>query len=239
MAEWFEEWFNEEYLALYPHRDDADAGRLVAALQQRLPWREGMRVLDVACGPGRHTRAFEDAGARCIGADLSIALLRQAQLTSSAPLVRADMRALPVRPGSMDLTVNLFTSFGYFDSEAEHESALSEMVTTVRPGGWFVLDFLNSALVRQSLVAHESLSLHGTPIDVSRRLTDGGRFVCKSLRSGDGRSWFERVRLFDADELEAMLAGAGVTVRLRMGDYDGAMPGPEQPRLVLAGQVDA
>ena len=239
MAEWFEEWFNEEYLALYPHRDDADAGRLVAALQQRLPWREGMRVLDVACGPGRHTRAFEDAGARCIGADLSIALLRQAQLTSSAPLVRADMRALPVRPGSMDLTVNLFTSFGYFDSEAEHESALSEMVTTVRPGGWFVLDFLNSALVRRSLVAHESLSLHGTPIDVSRRLTDGGRFVCKSLRSGDGRSWFERVRLFDADELEAMLAGAGVTVRLRMGDYDGAMPGPEQPRLVLAGQVDA
>jgi SAM-dependent methyltransferase len=239
MAEWFEEWFNEEYLALYPHRDDADAGRLVAALQQRLPWREGMRVLDVACGPGRHTRAFEDAGARCIGADLSMALLRQAQLTSSAPLVRADMRALPVRPGSMDLTVNLFTSFGYFDSEAEHESALSEMVTTVRPGGWFVLDFLNSALVRRSLVAHESLSLHGTPIDVSRRLTDGGRFVCKSLRSGDGRSWFERVRLFDADELEAMLAGAGVTVRLRMGDYDGAMPGPEQPRLVLAGQVDA
>jgi SAM-dependent methyltransferase len=239
MAEWFEEWFNEEYLALYPHRDDADAGRLVAALQQRLPWREGMRVLDVACGPGRHTRAFEDAGARCIGADLSMALLRQAQLTSSAPLVRADMRALPVRPGSMDLAVNLFTSFGYFDSEAEHESALSEMVTTVRPGGWFVLDFLNSALVRRSLVAHESLSLHGTPIDVSRRLTDGGRFVCKSLRSGDGRSWFERVRLFDADELEAMLAGAGVTVRLRMGDYDGAMPGPEQPRLVLAGQVDA
>lgn len=239
MTEWFEEWFNDEYLALYPHRDDADAGRLVAALEQRLPWRDGMRVLDVACGPGRHARAFEDAGARCIGIDLSLALLRRAQLASGAPLVRADMRSLPVRPGSMDLTVNLFTSFGYFDSEAEHQSALQEMVTTVRPGGWFVLDFLNSDLVRRSLVAHESLSLHGTPIEVSRRLTDGGRFVCKSLRSGDGRSWFERVRLFDADELQAMLGGAGVTIRFQMGDYNGAAPGPAQPRLVLGGQVEA
>jgi SAM-dependent methyltransferase len=239
MAEWFEEWFNEEYLALYPHRDDADAGRLVAALQQRLPWHDGMRVLDVACGPGRHARAFQDAGARCIGVDLSMALLRRAQLTSSAPLVRADMRSLPVRAGSMDLTVNLFTSFGYFDSEAEHQSALHEMVTTVRPGGWFVLDFLNSDLVRRSLVAHESLSLHGMPIEVSRRLTDGGRFVCKSLRSGDGRSWFERVRLFDGDELQAMLGGAGVTIQFRMGDYNGAAPGPAKPRLVLGGQVGA
>jgi hypothetical protein len=88
-------------------------------------------------------------------------------------------------------------------------------------------------------VAHESLSLHGTPIEVSRRLTDGGRFVCKSLHSGDGRSWFERVRLFDAEELEAMLGGAGVRIRFRMGDYNGAAPGPEQPRLVLGGQVTA
>jgi hypothetical protein len=62
--------------------------------------------------------------------------------------------------------------------------------------------------------------------------------VCKSLRSSDGRSWFERVRLFDADELEAMLEGSGVSVRFRLGDYNGAPPGPAQPRLVLGGQVE-
>lgn len=237
MAEWFEQWFNDEYLALYPHRDDADAGRLVAALRSRLPWRAGMRVLDVACGPGRHARALEEAGARCIGVDLSMALLRRARDATDAPLVRADMRALPIRPRSMDLTVNLFTSFGYFDEEHEHLGALAEMVGTVRSGGWFVLDFLNSELVRRSLVADEILSLHGTPVEVHRRLTDRGRFVCKSLRSGDGRSWFERVRLFDADELVAMLEAQGVQMKFRMGNYDGALPGPLEPRVVLVGQV--
>ena len=44
----------------------------------------------------------------------------------------------------MDLTVNLFTSFGYFERDAEHAAALGEMVATVRPGGWFVIDFLNA-----------------------------------------------------------------------------------------------
>ena len=237
MAEWFEDWFNEDYLALYPHRDDADAVRLVAALQQRLPWRRGLRVLDVACGPGRHARALEAAGASCTGVDLSMALLRRARKATSAPLVRADMRALPIRPRSMDLTVNLFTSFGYFDEEQEHRSALAEMVGTVRVGGWFVLDFLNSELVRQSLVPEETLSLNGTPVDVHRRLTDGGRFVCKSLRTADGRSWFERVRLFDAEELMAMLDAQGVELKFRMGNYEGALPGPLTPRLVLGGQV--
>ena len=90
-------------------------------------------------------RAFEAAGARCVGLDLSAALLRVARGVTGAPLVRADMRALPVRPASMDLTVNLFTSFGYFERDAEHAAALGEMVATVRPRGWFVIDFLNAA----------------------------------------------------------------------------------------------
>jgi ubiquinone/menaquinone biosynthesis C-methylase UbiE len=105
--------------------------------------RPGWRVLDVACGAGRHARAFQAAGAHCIGVDLSATLLRIARGVTDAPLVRADMRALPVRPGSMDLTVNLFTSFGYFDHDAEHAAALQEMVATVRPEGWFAIDFLN------------------------------------------------------------------------------------------------
>src|ERR1043165_1693024 len=100
MTEWFEEWFGEEYLQLYPHRDDAEADRLADLLRANLPWRPGIRVLDIGCGAGRHARALERAGARVTGLDLSDCLLRHASTDGHRALVRAAMRLLPRRPGS-------------------------------------------------------------------------------------------------------------------------------------------
>jgi SAM-dependent methyltransferase len=237
MTEWFEEWFGEEYLQLYPHRDAAEADRAVALIAERVGLEAGWRVLDVACGAGRHARAFEAAGARCIGLDLSAALLRVAREVTRVPLVRADMRALPIRLRSMDLTVNLFTSFGYFDRDAEHAGALGEMVSTLRPGGWFVIDFLNARAVRSRLVARETRPLPGGEAEVERSVSPDGRYVCKSIRTSAGGRFTERVRLFGAGEIEAMLGAAGVTVRERYGDYDASALMPHSPRTILLGQA--
>ena len=235
--EWFEEWFGEEYLKLYPHRDDTDADRVVGLISRTVPFQPGWRVLDVACGAGRHARAFEAAGARCFGLDLSQTLLRVARQVTQAPLVRADMRQLPIRPGSMDLTVNLFTSFGYFDRDAEHTAALEEMVGTVRRGGWFVIDFLTAAAVRRQLVPEETLQLAGSAIQISRSVSPDGRYVCKSIRAREGKHFLERVRLFEPDQISAMLESAGVRVRHRFGDYDGSPLGAESARTILMGQL--
>ena len=237
MTEWFEEWFGEEYLQLYPHRDAAEAERAVALILDRVDFVPGWRVLDVACGAGRHARAFEAAGARCFGLDLSAALLRVARGVTAAPLVRADMRALPVRSRSMDLTVNLFTSFGYFERDAEHAAALREMVATLRPGGWFAIDFLNAAAVRARLVARETQRVDGTEVRIGRSVSPDGRFVRKTIEGPSGRRFTERVRLFHGGEIESMLAAAGVTVRHRFGDYDASVLGPDSPRTILLGQA--
>ena len=237
MTEWFEEWFGEEYLQLYPHRDFAEAERAVALILERAGFVPGWRVLDVACGAGRHARAFEAAGARCVGLDLSAALLRVARGVTGAPLVRADMRALPVRSRSMDLTVNLFTSFGYFERDAEHAAALHEMVATLRPGGWFAIDFLNAAAVRARLVARETLRVNGTDVRIDRSVSRDGRFVCKTIEGATGRRFTERVRLFHPGEIEGMLAAAGVSVRHRFGDYDASVLAPDSPRTILLGQT--
>lgn len=237
MSEWFEEWFGEEYLQLYPHRDDAEATRAVALLAEATGLRPGWRVLDVACGAGRHARAFRAAGARCVGVDLSATLLRIARGVTDAPLVRADMRALPVRPGAMDLTVNLFTSFGYFDCDAEHEAALREMVATVRPGGWFAIDFLNPAVVRARLVPCERIAVQGREVEVTRAVSADGHYVSKTIRTTEGQRFVERVRLFEPREMEAMLRNAGVQVGRRFGDYDASPLLPGSPRTILAGQA--
>jgi SAM-dependent methyltransferase len=235
MAEWFEEWFGEEYLQLYPHRDDADAERVVALIRRVVPWRSGWRVLDVGCGAGRHARALEAEGARPVGLDLSARLLRRARCVTRAPLIRADMRALPVRPRSMDLTVNLFTSFGYFDRDDEHAGVLAEMAATVRPGGWFVLDFLHAGTVRQGLVPDQRHSGEGAA--AARRLSADGRFVCKTISLADGRRFEERVRLFEPAELETMLRAAGVGIKHRFGDYEGGPLQADSPRTLLIGEV--
>ncbi len=237
MTEWFEEWFGEDYLRLYPHRDDAEADRAVDLILRMVPFERGWRVLDVACGAGRHARAFQAAGAQCTGVDLSPTLLRLARQVTTTPLVRADMRQLPIRPGSMDLTVNLFTSFGYFDHDAEHTAALDEMISTVRPGGWFVIDFLNPAAVRRQLVPEETLELAGSTVRVSRSVSPDGRYVCKSIRADRGRNYSERVRLFEPHQMSAMLEAAGVAVRFRFGDYDAEPLTSNSPRTILVGQV--
>jgi SAM-dependent methyltransferase len=237
MTEWFEEWFGEDYLRLYPHRDDVDAQRAVGLICRTVGLQTGWRVLDVACGAGRHARAFEGAGARCFGLDLSATLLRMARQVTNAPLIRADMRQLPIRPATMDLTVNLFTSFGYFERDSEHTAALEEMISTVRPDGWFVIDFLNPATVRRQLVPEETVELPGQKVQVTRSVSPDGRYVCKSIRAAAGRQYVERVRLFEPEQISGMLEMAGVTVRRRFGDYDASTLTSESPRTIILGQV--
>jgi len=236
MTEWFEEWFGEEYLHLYPHRDEADAGRLLDLIRRSVPWQAHWRVLDVACGAGRHMRAITEAEGLPIGLDLSISLLRRAREVTSRPLIRADMRRLPIRPGSMHLTLNLFTSFGYFATDEEHQDALAGMVATLQQGGWFVLDFLNAEQVRAHLVPREASEIAGTTVEITRRLSEDGRFVRKSITTREGREFMERVRLFSAGDLRRMLGACGLRIGQSYGDYAGNPLDGSSARTILIGQ---
>lgn len=237
MTEWFEEWFGEEYLRLYPHRNDEDADRLVQLIVTTIELDKGARVLDVACGAGRHARAFRDRRLVTVGLDLSRHLLARARDVAAVPLVRADMRELPIRPRSVDLTVNLFTSFGYFDSDLDHLRALRQMLATIRPGGWFVLDYFNADWVKSTLVASEITELAGTPVRVERWLHDGGRFVMKTIVVPDGRQFVERVRLYDRHELVGMVTAAGGRTKHQFGSYAGDPPSDQAPRVILMVQT--
>lgn len=238
MTEWFEQWFGEEYHALYPHRDADDARRAIALVRRIAPWRPGDRVLDLACGPGRHAAELERLGARVVGFDLSRAMLRRARERTGprTVLVRGDMRALPFRPGSFSVAINLFTSFGYFREDAEHRLVLGQVAAALAPGGRFVLDYLNADQVRRSLNTSEERGAGESAVRITRRIGPDGRFVIKEIELRDeGRSFQERVRLYSADELAALLAEAGFTVEARFGDYGGEAPGADAHRVILVG----
>jgi len=236
MTEWFEQWFGEEYHALYPHRDDEDARRAVALIRKAAPWKRGDRILDLACGPGRHAAELERLGGRVIGFDLSRAMLRRARERTGACLVRGDMRALPFRAGSFALAVNLFTSFGYFVDDAEHRLVLRQVAAALEPRGVFVLDYLNAEHVRRTLTLGERTA--GRGVRVTRRIDGDRRFVIKEIELRDeGRRFEERVRLYGADELAALLTDVGLRIVARFGDYDGGPLETDAPRVILVART--
>ena len=77
----------------------------------------------------------------------------------------------------------------------------------------------------------------GGEVDVARSVSPDGHYVCKTIVTPDGRKFTERVRLFEPEEISAMLADAGIEVRHRFGDYDAGPLRPGSPRTILAGSV--
>src|SRR5438309_9900878 len=137
MTEWFEQWFGEEYHDPCPHRDDEDARRAVALIRSVVTWRDGDRILDLACGPGRHAAELARWGGRVVGVDLSRAMLRRARERSRVDLVRGDMRAVPFRAGSFALAVNRFDAFGDFSDDDQHRLVVQRRVAAAARGGCF------------------------------------------------------------------------------------------------------
>jgi len=235
MSEWFESWFGEEYVALYPHRNNVEAERAVSLIADTLGQRTIRRVLDLACGSGRHSRYL---GARwwTSGVDLSEVMLRMAQRAGiPARLVRADIRELPYRDSSFDLVVNLFTSFGYFETDAEHEKVIRDVARLTNPGGTFVLDFFNADEVKRKLEPYnDEASIAGRKVEQRREITADGRFVVKRIAIRDeGKEFIERVRLFTKDDLVAMLVGAGFSIETLYGDYGGEPFTDKSSRVIL------
>jgi ubiquinone/menaquinone biosynthesis C-methylase UbiE len=225
MGEWYEDSFGEDYLIVYRHRDFGGARREVEQMIGWLELPQGAKVLDLCCGMGRHSLALAEAGYEVTGVDLSEALLREARAQAGAGAVtwlRSDMRKLPLA-GGFDAVVNLFTSFGYFEEDEEQIKVLTEIHRMLKPGGKFIIDFLNPAYVIRHLVPHSTREDGDNLIDESRRIEDG--YVKKDIiltSKGDAtpRQYHERVKLYPLETFQGMIASAGLQLEEVHGSYE-------------------
>jgi SAM-dependent methyltransferase len=181
-----------------------------------LELREGERVLDLCCGTGRHLREL-----RAIGVDLNRESVR------GLPAACADMRALPLRTGTVDAVVSLFSSFGYLESDEEDLKVLREVARVLRPGGRFLLDLLNrehalAGFVEsvQRLEEDGSLVVEQRSFDALRgRLTTAFVIIAPDglRRDSAGHS----LRLYTLTELCKMLDAAGLALLRVYGGVSG------------------
>jgi ubiquinone/menaquinone biosynthesis C-methylase UbiE len=233
---WWESWFGEEYLELYPHRDDEHARREVDFALARL-CRDPTPLLDLCCGSGRHSIPFAVRGVSPVGLDYSAPLLELARARNQElSLVRGDMRRLPFADGTFRSVVNFFTSFGYFLRETDNLSVVTEVERVLAPGGSFLCDTFRLEHVLASLVPEESLSTPDREYQIRRWWNRETRRVEKEIevrRGGSTEMFRESVRAYTAEELTGMVERAGLRVRATWGDFDGSPAGSESPRLIL------
>lgn len=246
-APWYVRSFGRDYVAIYAHRnlDEAreNARHLVALIEPPLHG----PLLDLACGAGRHLRALRELGyEQMVGVDLSpelLALARQNLMVDpqgrnpggETPLVRADMRAIPFSD-HFATVLSLFTSFGYFSSDTENAAVMKEVHRALRPGGVFLIDYINRPLVLARLVPQDERLYGEWRIHNARRITPDGSRVEKTTRviGSDGRAriFDESVRLYTQEELGWMLSEAGFE-RLRVyGSLRGEPYSESSPRMV-------
>ncbi|MGG1652668.1 class I SAM-dependent methyltransferase [Paenibacillus sp. NRS-1783] len=228
MAEWYEQSFGEDYLLVYKHRDFQGAYQEVQKMISWLKLPQGSSVLDLCCGMGRHSLALADAGYKVTGVDLSGVLLREAHASDPEGRVswhQGDMREVPLEE-SFDAVVNLFTSFGYFEEDAEQLRVLKEIYRLLKPGGRFIIDYLNPAYVAAHLVPHSSREDEGSQIEEHRVIEDG--FVKKQIAirpivvAGEepARVYHERVKLYPYEKFRALLEESGLSVEQVHGSYN-------------------
>lgn len=241
-TEWFERWFGEEYLELYPHRDQEEARRAVELVLAEIDGSAADEAtLDLGCGAGRHLGALRAFGVRAFGLDLSFPLLQRAR-ARDLPVVRADMRELPFRSGSLALVTSFFTSFGYFRDPADDERVLAEVRRVLQPGGAFAFDYLNAARTRAELRPRDERQVGERRVVQTRRLAEGGRVVVKRISitspGEEARVFWEWVRLYSPEEFVSLLGKHRLRAVKRFGDYGGAPLAADSPRVVLIGRAE-
>lgn len=213
---WYLDWFNSPYYhILYKERDEKEAERFLDNLVDHLKIPEKARILDLACGRGRHSIYLNKKGFDVTGVDLATESIKYASSFENLTLsfYEHDMR-LPLRINYFDYILNLFTSFGYFSAK-ENQKVIDSVALGLRVSGKFVLDFMNVDKVLRTLVAREIKTVENIEFHISRYIEnntiikeiifmDNGiqrkyKEMVKIVYEVDIRNYFERARLVVTD----------------------------------------
>jgi SAM-dependent methyltransferase len=236
---WFKDWFNSPYYhQLYFNRDQQEAAAFIDKLINHLHPKPGAKLLDVACGKGRHSIHLAEKGFDVTGIDLSEYSIAEALKfeTDRLHFYRHDMR-LPFWINYFDYAFNFFTSFGYFKTAREHDNAIRTIAQSLVSGGVFVLDYLNVHYAEDHLVHRFDKEIDGVNYFITKWL-DETHFYKKIVVEDEALEepliYTEKVAKFSLGDFTEMLAYQGLQIQEVYGDYNFSnYHVKNSPRLIL------
>ncbi len=227
MTEWFKEWFSsEDYLKVYKHRDEKDAEILLNTVLSNIVLSKNAKILDSACGTGRHSIILAEKGYEVFGFDLSKNLLSLARQSSTnlklkLKFFNADLRNVCLNL-KFDAIFNLFTSFGYFESDDENFRFFENAYQMLNDGGYFIFDYLNKNFLVDNIKS-ESIRNIGNITIIEKRTIRNSRVIKNIIiDSVNGKKeFFESVKLYDSKEIIERFELIGYKLKNNFGDYFG------------------
>ncbi|MBL0042924.1 MAG: class I SAM-dependent methyltransferase [Flavobacteriales bacterium] len=209
---WYTDWFGTRYYKLlYGHRDEDDARAWVNTIVQKAGLKKGDEMLDMGCGRGRHALRFAEHGLRVTGIDISEGSVADARVEVPEVSFHVhDMREIFAKE-RFDAVVCLFTSLGYSNDRNDDQRAVNAAAGALKPGGRFVLDLLNGAIVRKDLIQEDCQMEGGVRFTLQRRVE--GDTIVKDIHvddKGASHRFTERVHAWTAEEVCALIERAGL-----------------------------
>lgn len=220
--EWFESWFDTPYYhILYSNRDYTEAENFITQLTAELQLPKSSEIIDLACGKGRHSVFLNKLGYKVLGLDLSRQSIEHNRQFENENLQFKvhDMRD-KVQHEPVDAVFNLFTSFGYFDSEGDDRKVFESVSDILKPGGYFVLDYLNENYVRKMIVSDSKIERGNIEFSISKKIEN--QHVVKDIKfTADGRdfNFFEKVKLHTPESIQKYAEDNGFERIKIWGDY--------------------
>lgn len=243
---WFadEEFWRDLYPAMFPPDRFAAADLQVKQILELTRF-NGRTVLDLCCGPGRHSISFAQRGFQVTGVDLSSFLLgkareRAAESGTDVEWIQEDMRRFH-RPQAFDLVCSLFTSFGYFEDDEEDLRVLRNVHSSLVPGGTMVIDVASKERVARhwqnaqcSQLEDGTLVLHRPEVRADWTRIHNEWTVIKDGRS---KSYTFEHSIYSGRELKDRLTEAGFAGVNLYGDLEGRPYGLDATRLVVVART--
>jgi len=242
---WHEDFFRNSFYNPASPKMVAKAPAEADFVMRQLKLKKGAALLDLCCGPGRHSVEFSRRGLAVTGLDFSREYLREAAERAKKEdvplrLVRGDMRRLGFR-GEFDAAVNLFTSFGYFLDLADDIRTLKGVARALKPGGLFLMDIVYGAFVRKTFIEKWWLDMGDHFRLEQAELTEDGvhnTWTRVPKKGGKVRSCTFYGRLYDKPRLTAALGNAGLTPVKFWGDFSGRPLSAGRKRMLCLAKKD-
>jgi len=200
---------------------------------------EGAAILDMGCGPGRHSLELARRGFQVTGVDRTAYFLKRARENAefeelSVEFVQSDMRAFE-RPASFNVALSLYTTFGYFAEPAENQAVLSNIYKSLEQAGRLIVDVTGKEVLARIFREKNWQELDNTFFIEQRRVSKNWSWIeNRWILINDQQRIDYNVShwVYSASELVSMLSECGFETVDIFGGLDGSPYDQNATRLV-------